>query len=148
MLNKAHFIECYEQTANVEKGLVAYKKAIVLILLSIVAAYLAEQYPTVSLFIFGLGVVEALSVYFAKTWWVWRQLLSKAANNKVDITIDEKGIATQSIHHKLELSWAEITDIIETSCGIILQHSKGRNYLSFTCISPQAHQFIKQQANR
>ncbi|MGJ8692476.1 MAG: YcxB family protein [Thalassotalea sp.] len=145
MLDKAHFIECYEQTAKVKKGLSPYKKSIALILLSIFAAYFAAQYPTLSLFILGLGVVEALSVYFAKTWWVWRQLLSRSANTKVEITIDEKGFVTRSVQMNLELSWPEISQLTETSSGLILHHQQGRSYLSLSCLPAEAITFIKQK---
>lgn len=143
ILDKNHFKECYQQTATAKKGLSAYKKSFMLFVLGMVAASIAQEYRTLALFIIVLSVVDALSVYFEETWWVWRQLLSRAANNKVNLTIDEKGIATSSDFHKFELSWSAITQVKKTSKGFLAIHASGKSYLSDSCLSEEAIEYIQ-----
>ena len=142
MLDKAHFQECYDQTAVIKRGLIAYRKSIILFVLGMLASAIAQQHKALALFVVVLSAVDAASVYFAKPWWVWRQLLSRAANTNVHLVIDNKGIATNSVNHKLEVTWQEINQITSTSAGIIIHHQQGRSYLSKLYLSAEAIDYI------
>ena len=142
VLDKAHFQECYQQTAVIKSGLKAYQKSLFLFVLGMLSASIAQQYQALALFIIVLSVVDALSVKFAQTWWVWRQLLSKAANTKVQLVIDDKGIATSSLYQKLELSWQAIFKIEKTEKGIVIHHQDGRSYLSNTSLSQEVIAYL------
>lgn len=145
LLDRAHFQECYDETAIVKKGINAYYKSIFLFVLALFASSLAKEYKTAALFIFALSGIDALSIYFAKAWWVWRQQLSRAANNKVILTVDDKGIATSAVHQKLELEWSSVKRIKRTAQGIIVYHKAGRSYLSSKYVSDEAINFIEKQ---
>lgn len=148
ILDRAHFQECFDETALVKTGVKPYAKAIFLLVLGLVTASFAQKYQSFALFIFVLSAVEASSVFFAKPWWVWRQQLSRAANSKVTLVIDDKGIATNSVNQKLEVSWLSVKTIEKTAQGIIVHHSNGRSYLSGQHLSDEALVFIKQQVKK
>ena len=145
VLDKPHFHECYQQTAVVKSGISAYKKPIFLFVLGMLAASVAQQYQSLAMFIIVLSVVDALSVRFAEAWWVWRQMLSKVSNSTVQLVIDDKGIATSSLYQKLELTWSAIEKIEKTSQGVIITHKHGRSYLSDSCLSDEATQYLTSQ---
>lgn len=146
LLDKAHFQECFDETALVKVGKKAYYKSIFLLVLGLFAASFAQEYKSLALFIFVLSAIEALSVFFAKQWWVWRQQLSRAANNKVTLIIDNKGIATNAVHKNLEVSWSSVSEVQQTAQGIIVVHSAGRSYLSRQHLSEEAVNFIEKKA--
>ena len=146
-LDKPHFKECYQQTAVTKKGFSAYKKSLFLFILGMLAASIAQDYRSLALFIIVLSAVDALSVYFAETWWVWRQMLSKASNSKVTLVLDQKGIATSSQYHKLELAWTSISHVEKTNKGFLAFHANGKSYLSDSCLSDEAITFIKKHVS-
>lgn len=145
ILDKIHFQECYDETAIIKKGINAYYKSIFLFVLALFASSLAKEYKTAALFIFALAGIDALSIYFSKAWWVWRQQLSRAANSKVTLTIDDKGIATSAIYQKLELDWTSVKRIKKTEQGIVVYHRAGRSYLSAKYLSEEAIIFIEKK---
>lgn len=145
LLDKAHFQECYDETAIIKKGINAYYKSIFLLVLALFASSLAKEFKTAALFIFALSAVDALSIYFAKPWWVWRQLLSRASNNTVTLTIDDKGIATSSVVQQLEVSWDLVRRIKKTEQGVVVYHRSGRSYLSAKYLSEEAIEFMENQ---
>jgi hypothetical protein len=150
-LNKAYFTECFEQTVTAKTGFQAYIKALVLFSLGIVVSALTDQYAHLSFFIVVLSVIEACSVYFQKTWWVWRQLLSRAANNEVKLVLDEQAITTSSSSHQLSINWQNVSEIITTEKGYIICHQQNnklhRTYLSRAVLSEQADQYIVERSN-
>lgn len=141
-LNKAYFLECYDQTINLEQGLVAYKKAFILFAIGCFIAFISDEYQVVSLFIMALSAIEALSVRFHRTWWLWRQLLSKAANSRIEFTINDNNITIQSIHQTLIIPWQEVSRITKTDKGVVIQLSNNRYYLSRQYLSVEADEFI------
>ena len=93
-------------------------------------------------FIFCLAVVEMLSVKHRQTWWVWRQLMSKAANGSVKLTIDENGITTESEHVNTQIDWSDVNAIEQTRKGLLLRHKGGINYLSAKHLGNEIIEFI------
>ncbi|GAB2991105.1 YcxB family protein [Psychrosphaera aestuarii] len=141
-LDKAFYHECFEQSANKPTGLKAYKKALAILILGCIALLLGQLWH-VAIFIIVLSVIEAMSVYWQQTWWVWRQMLSKESNSDVTLKIDEAGVSTQTLYHEVTIEWDDIKSITRTEKGVILTYTKGRYYLSFAHLSEAAKAFIE-----
>jgi hypothetical protein len=147
-LDKSHFSETFDQSYTVKSSKSPYLKSLILalsgaaiLLFSNVTAYLAW-------FILVLGVVEALNVRFKKPWWLARQMLSRAANSELTLTIDENGITSKSFYVDSSILWSDITKIEQTSKGWLFYLTNGKSYLSNRCLSPQAGQFISEKAKQ
>jgi hypothetical protein len=142
VLDRAHFHECYSNTAVVEHSLVAYLKAIIFLLVGSLLLYFTEVSGYLSYFLIALGVIETLSIYYRQPWWVTRQMLSRHANAEVTLTLDETGVHSLSSHANTVILWQDLSEINNTKDGVLLMHSKGRNYISNTCLSAQARTFL------
>ena len=77
-----------------------------------------------------LAVVECLSFYYKRPWWVARQMMSRASGSEVTIVFDDEGVKAENPYKHYQLTWQQITDIIETERGYILKASRGMQYLS------------------
>ena len=143
-LDKAHFNECFSQSVNSEFSIRAYIKAMVLAGVGLLSFYIPDVSTYFSWFMIGLGVLDALSVYYQRPWWVARQMLSKAANSEVTLEINEQGIKTKSFYVDSQLDWSEIGSLAETELGFLITATKGgRHYISNTCLSEQAKQYLR-----
>jgi len=142
VLDKSHFSECYDQSVT-ELGPKAYSRALVLALVGITLVFFVDVSQYLAFFVVALSAVEALSVYYKKTWWLWRQMISKAYNHTVDLTIDSQHIITKSFHVNDQIAWQDVTEISETSVGFLIRHAGGVNYLSKSYLSDEAIDFIK-----
>ncbi len=140
-LDKAHYQECFEQSASPVQTK-DYRKAAILGAIGVGLFFVEAEHYYIPFFIFCLAVVELLSVKYRQTWWVWRQLLSKAAMGSVKLTIDEKGITTESKHVNTHLDWNDIKAIEETEKGLLLRHQGGVNYLSNSHLGEEIVEFI------
>ena len=141
VLDKDYFTECFEESVTANRSIRAYYKSIGFFLIG-TSLLLTGINAYASLFIVGLGAVEGLSVRFKKTWWLWRQMMSKAAGNEVQLVIDDQGIHSQSEYVNSHILWK---DIIEHSCsnrGYLIKHSTGTNYLSKHTLDTGAIHFI------
>ncbi len=102
-------------------------------------------------FVVALGVLEAVSLYYHQPWWVIRQMLSKASNSEVTLTIDEQGILTESFYHTGRILWQDITEIKESGLGFTiffnLDKSSGKSYLSKSCLSSTAQSYLLDKFN-
>lgn len=94
-------------------------------------------------FFIGLSVVEALSIKFKRTWWLWRQMMSKAANNNATLTLNEEGIHTQSAYVNQTILWTEVYRIAETDSGFLITLAKAKSYLSKQGLSDDALAFLR-----
>jgi hypothetical protein len=141
ILSKHYFQECFDQSspAAVPKD---YLKAGILCLIGSVLFLLSPTIWHASLFIVALSFVEFLSVRYKKAWWVWRQLLSKASNNPVDVRIDEHGITTTSQYVNHQILWTNIKSLDTTEKGILVSHPGGVSYLSDSHFSKQCVAYI------
>jgi hypothetical protein len=92
-----------------------------------------------------LSIIEVLSVYFKRGWWLWRQTLGSNSSNKVIFTLDSSGIGYQNGKVTRNINWTEINLITQTDLGFILHIGKQRQYVSKSCLSDQAMAFILQQ---
>ena len=146
ILDKNYFLECFEQSVEVDKTWQAYFKAIFFSVFGGLLVIFTPINPYVAWCLFGSGIVEALRVYYQKPWWVTRQMLGKASKSEVSLTIDNKGINSHSFYVDDQYDWSDITDMKPTSKGWIIQHTNGRNYISSSFLNDDALQYIKQKA--
>lgn len=146
VLDKAYYTQCYQQTVVIDHSWRAYAKAIFFIVFGAVLVLFTPINSYVAWFIFALGLVEALSVYYQQPWWVARQLLTKAANNEVTLTIDKQGIHSHSFYVDSMIAWSDITRLEQDTQGWLVQHSKGKNYLPQRLLSPEASGYLSVKA--
>jgi hypothetical protein len=146
ILDKAHFNECYDQSVVDDYSIRAYLKAIVLTLFGMALVLFTDINDYAAWFVFATGVLEALSVYYQKPWWIMRQMLGKSAKGQVTLTIDEEGVFTKSHYIDHVILWDTTTTLKATQKGWLISHSSGRNYISNACISADAQYFLATKA--
>jgi len=142
VLDKAHFSECFEQSVKIN-GMKDYAKSAIVALLGVVLILWGDVNQYLAYFVLSLGAIEGLSVFYRKTWWLWRQMLSKAYEHNVELEISQEGVITKSFHVNSELKWCDVTQVIATDSGILLHHQRGVNYLSNSYLSDEIIEFIK-----
>ncbi|MDP2562502.1 YcxB family protein [Psychrobium sp. 1_MG-2023] len=145
VLDKAHFLECFEESV-ISQGAKDYIKAAIIGFVGLLLLFVVGTNHYAAFFVVVLSAVEALSVYYKKTWWLWRQMLSKAYNHTVEVIVDEQGVTTKSFHVNSQLDWQDVKKISTTSRGVLLHHAGGRNYLSNNYLSDDALKFIETKA--
>ncbi len=146
-LDKAHFQECFSESVTVLTPFHAYKKSIVLIIAGMLLVLFTQMNPYAAWFVFSLGILEAVSTYYQKPWWVMRQMLSKAAKGDVKLTIDDQGIVSKSFYVTLTLLWSEVLLIEATNLGWLIKHAQGRSYISNQTLSVDAIEFLTEKLN-
>ena len=114
-LDKAYLTECYEQTVIPKSMVQAYKKAMIFVIIGMALLYMPDINAYIGSFWVGLGIVEALSVRFARAWWVTRQLIGKSGNNKVELSVDAEGVRIQSSFVEQQFPW----QMVEKSLPLI-----------------------------
>ena len=145
-LDKAHFSECYAESVNGDYSYRAYFKASFLAFFGACLVLFSDINPYAAWFVFSLGILEALSVYYQKPWWVIRQMLSKASNSEINLIIDDQGITIKSFYVNQCILWTDISQLQATEKGWIVQYTQGRNYLSNSCLSEQAIEYLSQRS--
>lgn len=145
-LNKAFFAECYDQTSRPAKFPHDYFKGVLFLVFGI-ALLEFELLPNgyVGWFFIVLSVVEALSVYFKRGWWLWRQTLGTSSQSKVELQINSDGVTYKSGNKKHTIAWGEIDKVEQSDLGFILHLGKQRQYLSKSCLNDEAIAFILEQ---
>lgn len=146
-LDKTYYSECFDQSVNQDFSIKHYIKACIFIVAG-TALLLTGVNNYASWFIIGLGLLEALSIKFKRPWWLMRQMWSRAAGNKVNLTLDEDGIATQSDHLESLLPWEDICRFKETEQGFLLQLRRGQYYLSKRYLDHPAEEFIRTKVSQ
>ena len=141
-LDKSHFSETYDESVSAESVNNRYAKAIILLLVGLILLFFTNVTGFLAWFFVGLGVIDALSVKYQKPWWLFRQMLSKAANNELTLTIDEQGVSTKSAMVESQLVWSEIERIESTDRGWLLYPARGKYYISNRCLSEDAVAFL------
>ncbi|MFT6926485.1 MAG: hypothetical protein ACJAZP_002096 [Psychromonas sp.] len=145
VLSREHFEECFDQSLLVAgKPALRYKLMVFLLIAGGAIIILGNQQKTVGLFIMSLSFVEYFSFRYRRAWWLMRQMWSKNSHNTVTLTISERGVKTESLHHNSELLWDEVKQWVETPKGIMLLLQNGaKNYLSKASLNEQAIALIK-----
>lgn len=141
-LNKAHLIECYEQSVDVDHSILKYKRAIISLLFGAALLVLKLVSDYIAYFVISLGILEVFSTRYRQTWWLWRQMMGKSYNSEVTLLIDENGINNRSFHVDQTISWQSVTAIDKTALGLIVRHEKGVNYLSNSCLDESAVDYV------
>jgi hypothetical protein len=141
-LDKTHYEECYQASMPTKKSPKAYIKSVVFIVFGVIFL-LMKQSPYLTFFFIGLGIIEALQVKFHKTWYLMRQMVSKAAGNPVTLTLNEKGIRSQSDFVNQSILWTEIDDIQVTEQGFLIAVKKRKSYISKRCLDDDAIAYIQ-----
>jgi hypothetical protein len=147
-LDKAHFQECFSESVVIVTPINAYKKSIALTIAGMLLVLFTQMNPYAAWFVFALGILEAVSTYYQKPWWVMRQMLSKAAKGNVDLTIDEQGIVSKSFYASLTLLWSDVLFIEKTQLGWLIKHAKGRSYISNKNLSAAAIVFLTEKLDQ
>ena len=145
-LDKAHFQECYEQSAPPVQSK-DYTKAIIFAVVGVSLFFVEAEHYYFPFFLFCLAILEVFSIKYRETWWIWRQLMSKAANGRVTIIVDEEGITTASEQVNSQINWVDVDSIEQTNRGILLKHQSGVNYISCSHLSEETINFILSQSN-
>ncbi|WP_299002054.1 YcxB family protein [uncultured Shewanella sp.] len=140
-LDKEYFIECYEQSTTTPRSMIIYTKSLCFITIGS-AMLLTQLNPYASWFLIALGILEAFSVKFKKSWWLMRQMLSKAANSDIQLTINEEHIRIHSYYVNKTLLWSEINQITKTEKGFLVTHDKTRHYLASKHLNSAIIEFI------
>lgn len=145
-LDKAHFNECYSESNTLNLSAKSFFKSGVLMLFGLILLLFTPVNSYAAWFVVALGILETLSLYYSKPWWVLRQMLSKASNSEVKLTIDTQGVLSESFYHSSKILWQDVIDIKETALGFVLHFnvgkSTGKSYLSKSCLSNDAQQYI------
>jgi hypothetical protein len=147
-LDKAHFQECFSESVVIVTPINAYKKSIALTIAGMLLVLFTQINPYAAWFVFALGILEAVSTYYQKPWWVMRQMLSKVAKGNVDLTIDEQGIVSKSFYASLTLLWSDVLFIETTQLGWLIKHAKGRSYISNKNLSAAAIVFLTEKLDQ
>ena len=91
----------------------------------------SEQLEEVGIILVALAALELLHIRYRRAWWLARQMWGASANSEVSLTLDEKGVRTDSAFAQTALGWADIEHVVETDLGYILVAKLGgRQYLS------------------
>ncbi len=151
-LDKAHYTECYTQSSTLVHNKKTYFKASVLAFFGLFILLFTPVNAYAAWFVIGLGVVETVSVYYHQPWWVLRQMFSKASGSEVNLTLDDKGVLTESFYFNSRILWSDITEVKDTKLGFVLFFSLGngatgkvissKSYLSKSCLSAEAQAFL------
>lgn len=149
ILDKAHFNECYVESATLDLSPKAFFKSGVLMAFGLTILLLTPVNAYAAWFIIALGILEALSLYYNQPWWVLRQMLSKASNSEVTLTIDEQGVLSESFYHSGRILWQDVTSVQETNLGFVIHFNVGKNtgksYLSKANLSNEAQSFMQEK---
>lgn len=146
ILNREYFNECFDETASPSVGLKPYRKALAL-LIGASIFFVVDIDVAVAWFLLALGTVELLSVRYRRSWWVARQMISRAAGSTVSIRMDDQGIFTDNTYHKRSILWDDVTEIKSTEKGFIIIHNQGTSYLSKSGLDEGFLEFLAEKSN-
>ena len=145
-LDKSHYSETYDASAPADNAKKLYLISLVLGLLGLALLIFSEINAYAAWFMIALAALEVFSVRFRKSWWLARQMISKAASTELTLHIDDEGISSKSIHVESAIAWTDISKIEQTAQGWMLYHGGGKNYVSGRCLSAAAQDFIKEKS--
>jgi len=128
-LNREYFSECFDESANTATSLKTYRQAIFFIVVAGLF-FVMDIEVYVVWFLICLTGVELLSIRYKRSWWITRQMISRAAGSKISLRIDDQGIFTDGTYHQQGMLWNDIAEIKSTEKGFLILHDSGTNYLS------------------
>jgi hypothetical protein len=143
ILDKSHFIECFQESVQAQPFLSLYLKAMMMIVIGASLVLFSALNPYAAWFIFSLGVLEVVSTYYRQPWWVMRQMLSKVAKAEVTLEITDEYIRTHSFYNDNKMFYSDITGITATVNGWLIMHKSGRHYIANRCLTEAVKDFLK-----
>lgn len=145
-LDKPFFAECYDQTSQPAEFPKAYLKGLLFLIFGVVLVKF-ELLPNGYLgwFFITLSFIEALSVYFKRTWWLWRQTFSMGPPKKVVLQVNSEGVSYKSGKNTRNIVWNEIDQLQQSNLGFILHMGKQRQYISKSCLNDEVVTFMLEQ---
>jgi len=143
-LDRDYFSECFDESKQRKNGFSAYRKAGVLLIVAI-GLSLTDINPYAPWFLLAMATVESLSVRYQRSWWIARQMFTRAAGSQIKLTLSDTGISTENPLYQQHIDWAEISSIEETQRGFIIVHPRGRSYLSKQALSTEARDYLQQR---
>ncbi|MCE7554240.1 YcxB family protein [Aliivibrio fischeri] len=149
VLDKTFFAECYDQTSQPITFPKAYLKGILFFLFGLALLKL-ELLPNgyIGWFFIALSIIEAFSIYFKRTWWLWRQSISSLSGSKVVFNVDANGVSYKSLKNTKNsrtIAWSDIDQVEQSDLGLIFHIGKQRQYVSKSCLSEEEIAFILEQ---
>ncbi|OEE10168.1 YcxB family protein [Aliivibrio fischeri] len=149
VLDKTFFAECYDQTSQPITFPKAYLKGILFFLFGLALLKL-ELLPNgyIGWFFIALSIIEAFSIYFKKTWWLWRQSISSLSGSKVVFKVDANGVSYKSLKNTKNsrtIAWSDIEQVEQSNLGLIFHIGKQRQYVSKSCLNEKEIAFIVEQ---
>ncbi|GEK13849.1 YcxB family protein [Aliivibrio fischeri] len=149
VLDKTFFAECYDQTSQPITFPKAYLKGILFFLFGLALLKL-ELLPNgyIGWFFIALSIIEAFSIYFKRTWWVWRQSISSLSGSKVVFNVDANGVSYKSLKNTKNsrtIAWSDIDQVEQSDLGLIFHIGKQRQYVSKSCLNEEKITFILEQ---
>lgn len=144
-LDRDYFAECFDESKQPTGGFGPYRKACVLFIVAL-GLSMTEINPYAPWFILAMGAVEFLSVRYQRSWWIARQMFTRAAGSQIKLTLNSTGIHTENPLYQQHIKWGEISAIEETKLGFIVQHPRGRNYLSKQALPAEAQVYLQQKS--
>ncbi|MCK6264310.1 YcxB family protein [Vibrio sp. ZSDE26] len=145
-IDKRFYAECYDQTSLPTEFPKAYLKGMLFLLFGVVLV-LFELLPSghVGWFFIVLSIIEAFSIKFKRTWWLWRQTLSLSTGSKVVFQVDSNGVSYKNLKNTRSIAWSEIDQVQQSDLGFIFHMGKQRQYVSKSCLNEEAIAFIVEQ---
>ena len=150
VLNKAHFSECFDESARLNESLTGKKKGLRYFFMSILTVVgffiitFSAQDKLFGFFFIGLSFLEFFSFKYKKSWWLTRQMWSKNSGNTISLLFDSIGIKIDSLNIKLKIDWDEIDHVDETPLGYALQlKDKKTHYVSKLTLSPEMDSLLQ-----
>lgn len=149
VLYKTFFAECYDQTSQPITFPKAYLKGILFFLFGLALLKL-ELLPNgyIGWFFIALSIIEAFSIYFKRTWWLWRQSISSLSGSKVVFQVDANGVSYKSLKNTKNsrtIAWSDIDQVEQSDLGLIFHIGKQRQYVSKSCLNEEEISFILEQ---
>lgn len=147
-LDKPYYYECFDESLPYSsQAKPKYPLLILLITLGLLAFYQLENHYLGS-FMIMLAVVECLSFYYKRPWWIARQMMSRASGSEVTIVFDDDGVKAENPHKSYQLSWQQISEIIETERGYILKAQRGMQYISKQALNDEMTAELNKRATQ
>ena len=132
ILSRDYLAECFDQTLPHGKNAKPnYLYPTILLSAGSVLLYLTDQPQSIGWLLVAWATLEFVHIRYRRAWWLARQMWGASANSEVTLTIDDKGIQTQSAVSQTVLLWSKFERMIETDLGYILIDNAGdQQYLS------------------
>lgn len=146
-LSKQYLEECFDESLPFSKhAKPRYAFIAVLLLAGLALLIFTEQHQIAGSILLGLGILEMISSYYRRAWWLTRQMWSRSANSEVTITLDDKGFNSKNPYTETTLRWQDIRKHTETTRGIILfSQNGGQSYISKSVLSAEMITLIKER---